>query len=157
MSDYISDTIDPSDGTSAYCGGNDWVPYKDEKCFKISEKLATRDEAETICNQEYFRTDSVAPTLASIKSAAEQEYLTKFIFETSGVDNNVWIGAKRRPENSNQLYGMMARILNLRIGLREVQLKNLEEVVWKCNQSFQNNFLICLIWINVLLAEGGRT
>ena len=102
MSDYISDTTDPSDGTSAYCGGNDWVPYKDEKCFKIIEKLATHDEAETICNQEYFRTNSVTPTLVSIKSAAEQEYLTKFVFETSGVVNSVWIGAKRRPENSTK-------------------------------------------------------
>lgn len=38
--------------------------------------------------------NSMVPTLASITSAAEQTFLTKCIFETSGVENNIWIGAK---------------------------------------------------------------
>ncbi len=101
MTDYISDTTDPSDGTFTYCGGSGWVAYKDEKCFKLIKKWATHDEAETICNQEYFRTDSFVPTLVSIKSSAEQEYLTKFVFNTSD-SNKVWIGAKRRPENGTE-------------------------------------------------------
>jgi predicted nucleic acid-binding Zn-ribbon protein len=106
VADYISDTTDifsttnPSDSSFTFCGGNDWIAYKDEKCFKIIKTSATHDEAEIICNQD-FRTDSVAPTLVSIKSAAEQEYLTKFVFEISGVEDNVWIGA-RRLENSNE-------------------------------------------------------
>ncbi len=98
MTDYISDTTDPSDGTFTYCSGSGWVAFKDEKCFKLIKKWATHDNAEIICNQEYFRTDSFAPTLVSIKSSAEQEYLTKFVFNTPN-SNNVWIGAKRWPEN----------------------------------------------------------
>ncbi|CAK9251863.1 unnamed protein product [Sphagnum jensenii] len=55
-----------------------------------------------MCNLEYLKSDSFVPTLVSIKSAAEQEYLTKFVFDTSEVETNVWIGAKRRPDNGNQ-------------------------------------------------------
>ena len=76
VTDYITDTIGTSDSIGilynifAYCGEN-WFSYKDEKCFKVIKLFATRDQAETICNQEYFRTDSVAPTLVLIKSATE--------------------------------------------------------------------------------------
>lgn len=44
---------------------------------------------------------SFVPTLISIKSAAEQNYLTNYVFETSGVESNFWIGAKWMP-NQNQ-------------------------------------------------------
>ncbi len=46
MTDYISDTTDPSDGTFTYCSGSGWVAYKDEKCFKLIKKLSTRAEAD---------------------------------------------------------------------------------------------------------------
>jgi hypothetical protein len=49
-----------------------------------------------------MQSDSYTPTLISIKSATEQEYLTKFVFDTSGVKVNVWIGARRLPENVNE-------------------------------------------------------
>ena len=42
-----------------------------------------------------MQTDLSVPTLVTIKSAAEQEYLTKFVFDTSEVKTNVWIGVKR--------------------------------------------------------------
>jgi len=106
VTDSISDTTDtsdnisifyptdPSGGTLTYCDGSGWVAYKDEKCFKLIKKWATFDEAEIICNQEYSRTDSYSRTLVLIKSSAEQEYLTNFVFD-SPYSNNVWIGAKK--------------------------------------------------------------
>ena len=87
--------------TNYPCGGDNWIAFKDEKCFKLIKKFATGDEARKICNQEYLQSDSSLPTLASINSAAEQEYLTKFIFDTSGIKISVWIGANRT-ENVSQ-------------------------------------------------------
>jgi hypothetical protein len=55
------------------------------------------------------------------------------------------------------LYGMMAQLLILPIGLKEVQLKKLEEIVWKCNQSLRENFLIYLIQTYAVLMESGET
>ena len=42
-----------------------------------------------------MQSDAFVPTVASINSAAEQEYLNQFIFGTSGVKIDVWLGAKR--------------------------------------------------------------
>ncbi len=91
MADYISDTTDtsdsivtfyPSDTTGAYCVGSEWDSYEDEKCVKLIREYTNRDKAEEICNKERLQTDSFAPTLVSIKSAAEQEFLTNYGFNT---------------------------------------------------------------------------
>jgi microcystin-dependent protein len=100
-----SDSIKNSDpiDTSTFCDGSKWIAYKDEKCFKlIIKKWVTYKEAEDICKKERLRTDLYTPRLISIKSATEQEYLTNFVFNTSGVKVNVWIGARRLPENGNE-------------------------------------------------------
>jgi hypothetical protein len=80
---------------------NGWVSYKDEKCVKLIKVWATHDEAEEICNNERLQADSFLPRLVSIKSTAEEEYLIEFVFVTSGIKINVWIGAKRT-ENGSQ-------------------------------------------------------
>ncbi len=69
------------------CG--DWASYKDEKCFKVFDKvgLQTHDEAEKICQEE-------KSNLLSIHSLEEQEFLNEFIFTKSKVVDNVWIEAK---------------------------------------------------------------
>lgn len=79
------------------CSGENWISFED-KCFKLIEKQATREEAEQLCIKEHWNTDdnSLVPTLASIKSTAEQTFLTTFVFKKSGVESNVWIGAKRK-------------------------------------------------------------
>jgi hypothetical protein len=104
VADYISHTTDifePSDSTGP-CYGKEWVAYKDEKCFKLIEENVERDKAEENCNKGFFKNDLFIPTLVSIKSAAEQQFLTKFVFDISGAVENVWIGAKRRTDNNNQ-------------------------------------------------------
>jgi hypothetical protein len=99
-----SDSIKNSDpiDTGTFCYGSEWIAYKDEKCFKLIRKWATHKEAEDICKKERLRTELYTPRLVSIKSATEQEYLTNFVFDKSGVKINVWIGARRLPENGNE-------------------------------------------------------
>jgi hypothetical protein len=99
-----SESIENSDpiDTSTFCDGSEWIAYKDEKCFKLIRKWATHKEAEDICKEERLQTDLYTPRLVSIKSATEQEYLTNFVFDKSGVQVSVWIGARRLPENSNE-------------------------------------------------------
>jgi len=82
------------------CGDSSWVTYKDEKCFKLIDDFKTYDKAKEICNQQLLYTDSSTPTLVSIKSTAEQEYLNKFLFEKMQVMETVWIAAKKSDEYS---------------------------------------------------------
>jgi hypothetical protein len=72
---------------SSLCG--DWEAYKDEKCFKVSDKYGTQEEAGKTCNQE----DNSA-TLVIIRSKDEQDFLFNLLFKTRKVVDNVWIGAK---------------------------------------------------------------
>jgi Lectin C-type domain len=69
------------------CG--DWEPFKEEKCFKIFEKvgLQSYEEASKICKDN----DS---SLVSIRSQEEQQFLTNLLFSKSKLVENVWIGAK---------------------------------------------------------------
>jgi hypothetical protein len=83
------------------CGDENWVTYKDEKCFKLIDDFKTRDEAEKICNQLLY-TDLSIPTLVSIKSTAEQDYLNEFLYNQLKIVDTVWIAAKRLEGNSSQ-------------------------------------------------------
>lgn len=71
--------------------------------FPLKTNVTTREGAENLCNEEYLSTDDDAliPIIASIKSAAEQSFLAEFVFETSGVESNVWIGGKRIKNENN--------------------------------------------------------
>jgi hypothetical protein len=70
------------------CG--DWEPYKEEKCFKIFDKvgLQTYEDAEKTCHQQ-----DNSSRLISIRFREEQEFITN-LFKTHRVVDNVWIGAK---------------------------------------------------------------
>lgn len=72
------------------CNGSDWTEYKDEKCLKLIPKFFTQEQGSHACRQEH--PDS---RLVSIKSADEQRFIAKLIFETLKVHVNVWIGARR--------------------------------------------------------------
>lgn len=72
------------------CGGNGWIAYENEKCFKLIEEHTTRDKAAEACGRQSSVTDQFASTLASIHSSAEQDFLLKNIFNSS-IANNIWI------------------------------------------------------------------
>ncbi|KAJ6649710.1 Lithostathine-2, partial [Pseudolycoriella hygida] len=86
-------------GTSADtpCEGDDWFAFEHEKCFKLVQKTATRYEAERICNADRVLSDDISlfATLATIKSSAEQTFLSELISQKSVRENDVWIGAER--------------------------------------------------------------
>jgi len=79
--------LDESVADDSPCG--DWEPYKDEKCFKVLRKYGSEEEAEKICNQE-----ENSATLIIIRSKDEQDFLSKLLFHTHKVVDNVWIGVK---------------------------------------------------------------
>jgi hypothetical protein len=72
------------------CG--DWEPYKEEKCFKIFDKLGlqTYEDAEKTCHQQ---DNSSSSSLISIRFQEEQEFISNF-FKTNKIADNVWIGVK---------------------------------------------------------------
>lgn len=77
------------------CPGENWIAYKDEKCFKLIKTFTNGNQARTLCQGEKLHDDQLAPTLASIHSAEEQEFLNNFIFKTNKLQSNVWIGLKQ--------------------------------------------------------------
>jgi hypothetical protein len=70
------------------CG--DWEPYKEEKCFKIFDKvgLQTYEDAKKTCNQQ-----ENGSSLITIHFSQEQDFISN-IFKTHKVPNDVWIGLK---------------------------------------------------------------
>ncbi|XP_037047875.1 uncharacterized protein LOC119082462 [Bradysia coprophila] len=76
------------------CLDADWFPFEDEKCVKMFTSFADRDDAERICNQHNG-------TLVTIKSAAEQKFLTELAFNTTE-PSNIWIGAQRRSDSETE-------------------------------------------------------
>jgi uncharacterized protein involved in tolerance to divalent cations len=72
---------------SEQCG--DWEPYKDDKCFKIIDKVTSQDDAEKACTLL-----GNSSTLITIHSEEQQEFLSNLLFKTHKTVENVWIGAK---------------------------------------------------------------
>lgn len=56
--------------------------------------MAHRNQAEIICNQN-------GATLVTIKSVAEQKFLSELVLKSS-ISNNAWIGAERRPGSETE-------------------------------------------------------
>lgn len=82
------------------CDAEDgWIPYQDEKCVKLFPDRVTRDQAEVMCNDQ--SSDLSIPTLVTIKSADEQQFLVEYVSKTSEF-TDIWIGAKRRPDSVNE-------------------------------------------------------
>jgi hypothetical protein len=68
-------------------------------------KLENYGEAEKVCNLEYKKSEQTfVPTLASIKTASEQQFLTEYIFNISGAENNIWLGAERIGDENEFLW-----------------------------------------------------
>lgn len=74
------------------CDDGTWTKFQDTKCYKLVDKFNTYDGAKAAC---IAYTGQTPAQLAKIESIFEQEFLTTFLFNTSGVVNNVWIGARR--------------------------------------------------------------
>jgi len=74
--------------TDSPCG--DWEPYKEEKCFKIFNKvgLQSYEDAEKTCQQQ-----ENGSSLITIHFLEEQEFISNF-FKTHRIPNDVWIGVK---------------------------------------------------------------
>lgn len=78
------------------CG--DWLHYKDEKCFKLAEKVGhqTQKDGEIICEafSEDLKRESF-PKLITIKTQEEQEFLHNLLFVENHFVDNVWLGLKQ--------------------------------------------------------------
>jgi hypothetical protein len=86
---FTSDLDKTISGNVDSCGF--WESYKDEKCIKIleSEKLLSFEDGEESCMEE----DS--GSILTIHSKEEQEFISKFLFKTHGIVDDIWIGMKR--------------------------------------------------------------
>jgi hypothetical protein len=63
------------------------------------------NEAEKVCNLEYNKSEQTfVPTLASIKTASEQQFLNEYIFNISGAENNIWLGAEKIGDENEFLW-----------------------------------------------------
>jgi hypothetical protein len=85
----------------SFCGSGGWVAFEDEKCFKFVNRVVTYEEAEQTCNNQARSSPTLnfLPTLVSIKSQEEQQFLEKYLFEKNGALDSVWISAKRKTDN----------------------------------------------------------
>lgn len=70
------------------------MPFEDEKCVRLFETFATRQQAEDVCN-------SHGGTLVSIMSQDEQQFYTELVLNSSNAVN-VWIGAQRRLNSATE-------------------------------------------------------
>ncbi len=88
----------------SFCGSGGWVAFTDEKCFKLVNQLVTHEEAEQICNNEARASpaSNLLPTLVSIKSLEEQQFLERYLFVESGAVEPIWISAKRKPDSQSE-------------------------------------------------------
>lgn len=82
--------------SSSSCGNN-WVPFSDN-CYQVVQKPATWDEAKELCEQLDKVNNS---TLAMIKSQEEQDFIVDYLYNKSGIIENVWLGGRRENENSD--------------------------------------------------------
>lgn len=73
------------------CGDPTAVAYRDTKCFKVLDNFLTWSQAFEACRSSAGQ----GSRLVTITSPDEQEFLTDFVFNSSSVQNNVWIGASR--------------------------------------------------------------
>jgi hypothetical protein len=80
-----------------------WVEFGHESCYKVYNlDLLNRTEAEHYCQQQAAPGDQ--SSLVIIGSLEEQEFLTKYIFDTLGQVDPAWIGAKRDEDNSTLFF-----------------------------------------------------
>ncbi|XP_037051404.1 uncharacterized protein LOC119085197 [Bradysia coprophila] len=71
-----------------------WIPLEDEKCVRLFETFATREQAEDVCQTH-------GGTLVAVMSEEHQRVLTELVLNSSNAIN-VWIGAQRRSGNSSE-------------------------------------------------------
>lgn len=71
---------------------DDWVAYKDEKCLKIFAErgLQTYENAKAICALSH---ENANPTVLTIHSQDQQNFIENLLFKVNKVVNPVWIGA----------------------------------------------------------------
>jgi hypothetical protein len=80
-------------GDDSLCGGNNWIAFEDEKCSKLIKQYTNYNDAESACSEERAQTESYLPRLVTIKTTAELNFLTDYVFNTSASKVDVWIGA----------------------------------------------------------------
>lgn len=59
--------------------------YKDDKCYKIFDLLLTFNQAKVRCAE-------VGGTLLSIESNNQQEFLSNYFYNVSGITDSIWLG-----------------------------------------------------------------
>ncbi|CAG2112100.1 unnamed protein product [Medioppia subpectinata] len=78
------------------CGCNGWVPYGDEKCYRVFNTTHPKTYAQSgeFCGA--LKQDPYVPTLPIVKSADEHRFLVDYLADTFANGTDVWIGARRR-------------------------------------------------------------
>ncbi|KAJ6647461.1 hypothetical protein Bhyg_02684, partial [Pseudolycoriella hygida] len=71
----------PSGGDSEdLCGGNSWIPYKTEKCFKLVRESTTYHQATQVCSRQDLISTSA---IASVTSCAEKLFILENVLDSS--------------------------------------------------------------------------
>ncbi|CAG2102107.1 unnamed protein product [Medioppia subpectinata] len=78
------------------CGCNGWVPYGNEKCYRVFNTTDPKTYAESGEYCGALKQDPYVPTLAIVKSADEHRFLVDYLSDTFANGIDVWIGARRR-------------------------------------------------------------
>ena len=69
----------------------DWVPYLDEKCIKVFDKMDIFDKAEEYCRLQ--KKNGESGRLVTVASTEEQNFLVNYLFKEKKISDNVWLGA----------------------------------------------------------------
>lgn len=72
---------------------NGWKQMGSEKCFKLLEVFESWQGAHDLCSD--LADGQNKSTLATIHSEQEQKFIRDWLYEEKGVEDIVWIGAKR--------------------------------------------------------------
>ncbi|CAG2102106.1 unnamed protein product [Medioppia subpectinata] len=78
------------------CGCNGWVPYGDEKCYRVynTTRPMTYAASGEFCGA--LKRDPYSPTLPIVESADEHRFLVDYLADIFANGTDVWIGARRR-------------------------------------------------------------
>ncbi len=85
-SSALSHKREPVDSCEA-----DWVPYLDEKCIKVFDKMDIFDKAEEYCGVQNANGES--GRLVTVASTEEQNFLVNYLFKEKKISDSVWLGA----------------------------------------------------------------
>ncbi len=85
-SSALSHKREPVDSCEA-----DWMPYLDEKCIKVFDKMDIFDKAEEYCGVQ--NANGEAGRIVTVASSEEQDFLVNYLYKEKKISDSVWLGA----------------------------------------------------------------